>query len=284
MRPILVLAPILAGAAALPGRPALAQPRCVRVLGWRSGDCPAEVERNADRAEGTFWRQRNEGAPSRQTGPVVPGIGPFNLFVPTPGGPTREGPMSLDDLALRPDGHGGYLGRRPGYGFTIERDGTIHFQERPALSGLALVGLGLAAVFDLTDLVMRARHMDPYGYDKGRVSDLTGKMRDKMSASERPRRLEAALARLPSELEALWRRSDLSPAERRETLFQLWDDLLEGGPDEAELRAATQAREAILRFVRQRLGPGSPDAFTDGELARFNARRRSRPPFSPYRE
>src|SRR5437899_259083 len=82
---------------------------------------------------------------------------------------------------------------------------TILFQERPALSGLAMVGLGFAAVFDLTDLVMRARHMDPYGYDKGRVSDLTRKMREKMSASERPRRLEAALARLPGELEDLWR-------------------------------------------------------------------------------
>jgi hypothetical protein len=269
---------------------AAAQQRCVRVLGWRSGDCPAEVERGSDRAEGAFWRDRYRSSPgSRSTGPVVPGAGPGGLmFMPGPGGgSTREGPLSLDDLALRPDGRGGYLGRRPGYRFDIERDGTLHFQDPPPIQGLAVVGLGLAAVFDLTDLVMRARGMDPYSYDKGRVAELTRKMREKMSAVERPRRLAAALVRLPGELEALWQRSDLSEPERRQTLFQIWDDLLEGGGssgrgEEAEVRAAEQARAELLRFVQRRLAPGTPAAFTPDELTRWNAYRRSRRPFAPY--
>src|SRR5204863_285979 len=79
----------------------------------------------------------------------------------------HEGPLAIDDLGLRPDGRGGYAGRRPGYRFDIERDGTLHFRDPPPVDGLAVVGLGLAAVFDLTDLVMRARGMDPYSYDKG---------------------------------------------------------------------------------------------------------------------
>jgi hypothetical protein len=271
-------------------RIARAEPRCVQVLGWRSGDCPAEVERGPDRAESAFWRQRNTGPspPSRLTGPMVPGIGPANLMgLPGPGRPTHEGGLSLDDLLLRPDGRGGYQGRRPGYQFTIERDGTIHFENPPPIHGLVLAGLGFAAVFDLTDLVMRARHMDPYVYDKGRVAELTRTMREKMSSAERPRRLAVALARLPGELEALWQRSDLSPAERRETLFGLWDDLLEDdttGAGAPELEAAAQARVEILRFVRQRLPPDSADAFTDGELGRFNVRRHSRVSFAPYRD
>jgi hypothetical protein len=273
--------------AMLVAAPAQAQQRCIQVLGWRSVDCPAEVERGPDRAEGAFWRKRGEGSStsSRSIGPVVPGAGPGQLFLPAPGAGTREGPMSMDDLGLRPDGRGGYQGRRPGYRFRIERDGTIHFQDRPALDGWAVLGLGFAAVFDLTDLVMRARHMDPYSFDKGRVMDLTRKMRDKMTATERPRQVAAALARLPGELDALWRRTDLSARERRETLFQLWDDLLEGptpGAEEGEVRAAAQAREELLRFVRTRLAPGTPDAFPSEELARLNARRRSRLPFAPY--
>jgi hypothetical protein len=263
----------------------------VRVLGWRSGDCPAEVERGADRAEGDFWRDRYRPAPgARSIGPVVPGAGPGGLmFMPGPGGgATRDGPMSLDDLGMRPDGRGGYRGRRPGYRFDIERDGTLHFQDPPPIQGLALVGLGMAAAFDLTDLVMRARGMDPYSYDKGRVAELTRKMRERMSAVERPRRLAAALARLPAELEGLWQRTEMNEAERRQILFQLWDDLLEGGAgsargdDEAEVHAAEQARAELLRFVQRRLPVGTPAAFTPDELTRWNAHRRSRGPFAPY--
>jgi hypothetical protein len=270
----------------LPPAPAQAQKRCVRILGWQSFDCPVEVERGPDRVEGAFWRRRGEGGNpnDRSVGPVVPGIGPMS-FVPGPLGGTREGRLTIDDLGLRPDGRGGFVGQRPGYRFDIEPDGTIHFRDRPPVQGLALVGLGFAAVFDLTDLVMRARKMDPYSYDKGRVLELTGKMRLGMSDVERPRRLAAAVARLPAELEALWGRRDLSPAQRRETLFQLWDDLLEGpgpGTGAAEVEAALRARGLLLQFVQRRLGRGTPDAFTPDELARFNARRRSRVVFDPY--
>jgi hypothetical protein len=271
-------------------RTARGEPRCVQVLGWRSVDCPAEVERAPDRAEGAFWRQRNTGPPppSRLTGPIIPGIGPANLmFGPALGSPAREGALTLDDLVLRPDGRGGYQGRRPCYQFTIERDGTIHFDDPPPIHGFTLAGLGFAAVFDLTDLVMRARHIDPYVHDKGQVAELTRTMRDKMSAVERPRRLAVALARLPGELEALWRRSDLSLAERRETLFGLWDDLLEDdstGAGAPEIEAAAQARAELLRFVRQRLPRDGTGGFTDGELGRLNARRHSRMPFAPYRD
>jgi hypothetical protein len=147
------------------------------------------------------------------------------------------------------------------------------------LAGMGL--LGVAAIFDLTDLVMRAAGMDPYGYDKGRVADMTRAMREEMSATERPRRIARALARLPGELEALWRRTDMGASERREILFQLWDDLLEGeGPEE---NAAARAREEILRFIGRALPSGSGDAYSPDELARLNARRKSRASFAPYR-
>lgn len=251
-------------------------------LGMGLADCPVEVERGADRAQGD-WRRHVGGREQRgrTMDPSLPGPGGHGAsFLPPAQGPTREGPVGIEDLGLVADGKGGYRGGRPGYRFDIERDGTIHFRDRPPVQVAAVGLLFFAAVFDVTDLIMRAAGMDPYAYDKGRVAELTRAMRQDMGAVERPRRIAAALAQLPGDLQRLWSRSDLSVATRRELLFQLWDDLLEGeGPEGV---AAARGRAEILRFVRQRLPAGTAAAFTTEELARLNARRRSRASFSPY--
>jgi hypothetical protein len=264
--------------------PALAQNRCLDPQGLNT--CPPETQRPSDREEGNFWKRKAGQGPEvfpRAVEPMGPGALPGALlWMPRALKPTKEGKVGMGDLGLEANGSGGYRGRRPGYRFEIDRDGTIHFETPPPVSVTAFVGLGMAVAFDLTDMVMRAAGMDPYVYDKGLVAELTRSMRDKMAVAERPRRIAAALERLPHDLDRLWTRDDLSVEQKRATVLQLWDDLLDDGSD-PEAAAADRARATLLRFVRWRLPAGSRDAFTGAELAKFNASRRSRQTFDPYR-
>jgi hypothetical protein len=249
---------------------------------WPERDNAVGVERRADVAQGQFLRQREEnGDPSRfqPLTPIVPGPGGTTL-PPVMLGRTKVGPMTMDDLHLVADGQGGFRGSRPGYRFSIDREGLVHFDDRRSLNLAAVALLGAVGLFDLTDMVMRARGMDPYAYDKGRVLELTAKLRAPMPEADRRRRIAEALARLPQDLESLWRREELAPAERRRLLFALWDELLEGAGAEAD--AATRARAEIRRFVHDRLPAGSPHAYPPEELRRLNAGRRSRVAFEPY--
>jgi hypothetical protein len=258
--------------------PAYAQPSsdCLSSAGrQRNQNCTSAVERQSDRAEEDFWRNkyRNEGVPPFL--PLQPPQGRGQLpWMPNPLGPTKQGPMTLEDLHLQRDGQGGFRGHRPGYRFAIAPDGAISFDDRPPVEMTAFFLIGLAGVFDLTDLVMRLQGADPYSYDKSKVIALTRGMRARMTDEERSKRMEGALARLPAELEALWRRKDLSSAERRAVLFQLGDELLED---------ADAARAEILTFITARLPAGSAEAYAPEELATFNQQRRSAREFQPYR-
>jgi hypothetical protein len=269
----LTLALVALGLAA----PARAQSRCYdQTTGMNT--CPPQTERPADRAEGDFWEKRpTHPVGPRLMGPVVPGSTPGTLtYLPLFGPPTRDGKLSVRDLDLRPDGKGGFHGKRPGYRFDIDRDGTIHFDAPPpTTSFLSYMGLAVAFSFDLTDAVMRLAGMDPYIYDKGLVVDLTRPMRQKMGDDEQPRRRAAALRQLQLDLAALGQRPDLSNQQKRETLFQQWDDLLEDG-------TASGAREEIIRYAARQFPRNGPGGYSPDELARLNAQRRSRQAFQPY--
>jgi hypothetical protein len=266
--------------------PAAADP-CMKIGGlYSSAGCNPPPERSSDQAEAAFWQRRSEGpGDGRQPEPLFPLPFPPDRRrpgpLPSPAGPTKEGPTTLDDLHLEPDGHGGYNGRRPGFRFGIDRDGTLHFADKPPVEVTAIFLFGLAAVFDLTDVILRMHGDDPYSYDKSLVMSLTRPMRERMTDADRTQRLAGALRALPRELTALWRRPDLAAPARRALLFALWDDLAETG-DDPELRAASEARTLLLDFVRAELPAGSPQAFTPDELARWNAERKSRAAFAPY--
>src|SRR4051812_37480922 len=138
---------------------------------YQSGGCAPPPERSGDEAEGQFWQRRESegGDPSRLFPMPFPPDRHFPGPMPSPLPPTRVGPTTLDDLHLAPDGHGGYRGHRPGFQFGIERDGTVHFDDKPPVHISALFLLGMVGVFDLTDLVMRLQGADPYSYDKALV-------------------------------------------------------------------------------------------------------------------
>ena len=221
--------------------------------------------------------QRSEPSFERPFEPFDPQV----RRLPSPFGPAREGPTTLADLQLVRDGTGGYRGSRPGFEFRIARDGRIEFRDRAALQMPAMLALGALGVFDLTDLVIRLQGGDPYTYDKGLVAGLTRPMREAMTDEDRRERLKHALVSLPGDLRVLWSRTDLDVATRRALLFRLWDEMVEGR-DDPEGQAAAQARTLIYRFVGTNLSAGSPDAYTDTELAVLNAQRRSRAVFAPY--
>jgi hypothetical protein len=134
--------------------------------------------------------------------------------------------------------------------------------------------------FDVTDWLMRRHGQDPYAARKLAMLDAT---RDERVAIGKRHRT-AELARTPEivhrQLELLWAQAaDL--AERKQGLFELWDDCVEAG--DAEVAAAAEAaRRIIVGFIRAHLPAGSAEAYTPTELAALARTRHSRAAFTPY--
>jgi hypothetical protein len=102
-----------------------------------------------------------------------------------------------------------------------------------------------------------------------------------MALRERNQRLTEATVKLPGRLEKVWALGSLSAAQRRRLIFTLWDECEERGDPEV-LRAAEAARRLIVKFVRDKLPAGGPDAFTPAELEALNRARHSKMRFDPY--
>lgn len=254
---------------------------CVSLAGglYRSAGCLRASGEAEGVGDGKWWLERRPSSP-RDARPFAE-FHPRFPRMPLPITPAKEGPTTLADLRLRPDGQGGYRGTRPGFHFHIARDGSIAFSDRGGLQSPGLPALGALGVFDLTDMIIRLQGGDPYSYDKSLVVALTRPMREGMTDEDRRARLASAVAALPRELQSLWSRKEIAAPARRQLLFRLWDELVEGGTDPEGL-AAEQARRAILRFIRVHLPEGSADGYSRSELERLDAQRRSATPFDPY--
>ena len=75
---------------------------------------------------------------------------------------------------------------------------------------------------------------------------------------------------------AIWGDDSISIVERRQRVFQLWDECDEDTP------AGREARARIVRFIRELAPRGSPRAYPRAELRELNQHRRSEKPFAPY--
>lgn len=169
----------------------------------------------------------------------------------------------------------GYHYDGPSFSAKIAMDGHVTFDDHSIRDFK-----GLSGGFDLTDLAMRGHHQDPYRYEKEKFMDNTSKLRAELTAKARKERLESSLASLPSHLEQIWTDASRSPRERRGVLYAMWREA--AGSDDEVGAAGKKARATIEAFIRERLPEGSPDAFTDDELRRFNARGGGMR-FEPYR-
>jgi hypothetical protein len=142
------------------------------------------------------------------------------------------------------------------------------------------VRVGVSGTLDLTAKVMKLAGQDPYASAKRTVAEETREQRLCMAEHFRGERQKEELLALSDHARHLAARVDLSAAQRRELLFDLWDECSEGGHSTTDYGA--MARATILSIVRESFPLGSDRAYQPSELLAFNERRSSRQRFAPY--
>jgi len=249
--------------------------------------------------------------PRETAGAIEPLLGPPPP--PSPLAPPRRRKPARVRSEIVPDGKGAYRGEESVFVARVDRDGSVHFEDKPnfhihlALPSARDLGEGLESWyadpygrataderaiethtvtivgggFDLTDWAMRHAGQDPYSYRKAAFLERTRDERAQMSATEERENIRDSLAALPEFLGRVWDYTPWSKAKRRQVLFELWDECAEEGSP-AVLQASKTARATIVAFIRRELPDGHADAYTTEELRTLNATRKSEIPFEPY--
>jgi hypothetical protein len=194
---------------------------------------------------------------------------------------------------ITPGGRGGYKIDDLAFTGRIEADGSVSIKDKSNLqhqfkswSNIKKVlresgPFGLLKVnFDITDAMMRRKKMDPYASRKLALLDQTRDARVELGTEYRKQVLARTSEIVRQNLEVAWA-AVTDPVARKQALFEIWDEVDESG-DEELLAAGTAARAVIVGFIRARIPSGSAGAFTAGELAAFNGKRKSRIAFAPY--
>lgn len=138
----------------------------------------------------------------------------------------------------------------------------------------------LRAKFDVTDWIMRSKGIDPYSSKKRQFLDATFKERVQIGKRHRAAQLGRSAELIYRSLKAL-AASDLDAGERKQALFELWDDCIETGEPEV-VRANQSARAMVIGFIRTNFPAGSAHAYTADELAALAKIQKSQTPFQPY--
>jgi hypothetical protein len=154
--------------------------------------------------------------------------------------------------------------------------------------GAPILGSASAKAGGISDLGVATKRASA----KRRFLDQTAELRAQMAREHRRESEKTALARLGTDLKAIWSDAGRPLSLRKERVFARWDEceeqLVDSGDDDPEqaarARAGAAARRQIEAFVRKHAPRGSADAFTPAELREMNARRKSRAKFDPYRD
>lgn len=218
--------------------------------------------------------------PRQHAEPPLRGLIPDALPAPFTGPEARgaEAPKP----GRRATGDGGYVWEHPGFRAKVSADGRVTFEDVNIRGAFFLVPpfVFIAGTLDITDVMMRWLGEDPYRYAKAEFLARTFEQRMHMRRRHDQVTMQRALNGLPAYLAAVWKQP-WSAELRRRVLFVLWDECAEQG--NALMRdGGARARAIISRFVAYHLPPGSPGAYTAGELRELNARRTSTAAFAPY--
>lgn len=194
-----------------------------------------------------------------------------------------------DDMgfALEPTPDGGFSYRSDVFVATIRPDGTVRF--RDTLQEKIPLGLSTPIVLDgqttraqgamfglrvdrlVRDHVLgRQRHQA----HKRTFMEHTEKLRAELAESFRQRMLGGDADSLRGRLAAIWGAPGASENKRR-AIFELWDGCGDDAP-------GLLGKRIVEEFVREVVPRGSALSYSDAELKRLNAARRSREPFAPY--
>lgn len=182
----------------------------------------------------------------------------------------------LDDVKeerfpLTPVADGGYQYKGKAFTARISRDGRVSFDNKSIRDFN-----GLSGGFDVTDMLMRAKHNDPYRVEKQAFMDHTETLRKKLMADAQKEHMAASLAQIPSHLDEIWRSPTRPPEARRKLIYDFWIDAAEADSD-----AGREACGIIETYVRRYLPDGTPTAYSDDELAKLNQGKKYK--FAPYR-
>ena len=131
--------------------------------------------------------------------------------------------------------------------------------------------------FDITAALMKG---DAYLANKRRFLDATRAERVQIAARYQEQQLREAGTMMRQRLAELSIQL-VAPSIAKMTLFELWDECADRG-EPLVVRAGRDARLAVLGYIAVHFQRGSAEAFTDDEIAKFNARRRSIAAFVPY--
>lgn len=199
-----------------------------------------------------------------------------------------------------------WIYRDPGGSFvaTLQDDGGVQFRNKlvdlsveakPGISGSGEHFVTLKVEYDPVGVARLARGQDPSPRVKAKLLAATFEMRMEVATKYHKERLLEQLGAIEDELDGIWNRSNLSVAERKRLLFELWDDCEEpvgelpgfqtadaSALDESRRRYAKAARQKIIRFIRSVVPADGADAYTDAEIAALNQRRVSEQRFAPY--
>jgi len=191
----------------------------------------------------------------------------------------------LNNRELKPDGTG-TKSEHETFKIKVAADGTAKIHDKANIQRKGL----LTWQFDVTDGMMRDKGIDPYSSYKLKVLDETREERVAIGKRYRTQQLTRSKQLMQANLERLWA-TTTDPAERKQGLFELWDDCAETGPEmersgrsevDELVAGGTSARAHVVGFIRSRLPTGTSDAFTETEIERFNKHRKSNARFAPY--
>jgi hypothetical protein len=167
----------------------------------------------------------------------------------------------------------------------IGADGSITFRDpasvREVHGTVGPQGPGVGGKLDFNDTIERWAGNDPYAYQKRKIADATFEERLCLAQEDARRRGQEALFHLKDRLERVLHVPGLSLTDQRRTIFELWDECLDGKEDTAQSIGAA-ARATITAFIRRAFPPGTARAYPAAELAALNARRSSAVRFDPY--
>jgi hypothetical protein len=148
-----------------------------------------------------------------------------------------------------------------------------------SLSGDGLIIPIIGGKTDITAYLHRKFVGDPFASRKLKLLDDTRAERAESGTAFRAKQLEKSAELMANNLASLWA-ATTDPAARREALFELWDECVEG--EGAAGEAGERARVMVLGWIGARLPRGAEGAFSDDDIARFDRKRASRQHFAPY--
>jgi hypothetical protein len=180
---------------------------------------------------------------------------------------------------LKPSGNGTYKSDQPAFTAKTNRDGTVAIKDKPDVD-IHFSGLGFAGRASVDDWAMRKAGIDPYASAKRQWLDKTRDERARIGLANRKEDLARAPEFMRKNVAWAWAHVR-SEDERKEALFELWDDCAETGDDDL-VQAGANARRYLVGFIRAHLPAGKRGAYTPEDLARLNAHRRSKATFAPY--